>query len=196
MRNTLHHWWKWCETRLRMLVFRLTLRARCKAKLREVPRPRPFSVQALCAAVAAQRGRPIILQPADPEALEPGVHGYKLPFPEADVIVFNQQTTLLNQLYTIVHELCHLIWGHRTTHQASETMALIFADLPVETVQARLSRTDYAASREEQEANTLALMVLQQIITMMPTAETTETTDPEIAALRRRLRAFFEGRKD
>jgi hypothetical protein len=139
------------------------LRRRCEARLAALPLPRPFSETAFCQALAAQRGRPLVLYPAEARHFAPGVHGCLVSFPAGDVIVYNQEETPFHRRHTIIHEACHLIWGHLPVEQGSaETLALLFPDLPDEAVRGVLRRTRYASSEDEREADMLASLILER----------------------------------
>ena len=161
------------------------LRRRCEARLAALPLPRPFSETAFCRALAAWRGRPLVLYPVEARCFAPGVHGCLISFPASDVIVYNQEETPFHRRHTIVHEACHLIWGHRPVEQGSaETLALLFPDIPGDAVQGVLRRTRYAGSQDEREADLLASLILER-------AEDTDDAAPPPNATSARLLAML-----
>ncbi len=87
----------------------LTLHRRCERLLRELPIVVPFDIGAFCEAVAAKRGRPILLRP---ETLHSRPYGCVQVTATADIISYAQNTGLLHQQQIILHEVAHLLWGH------------------------------------------------------------------------------------
>lgn len=86
------------------------LRRRCRALLRELDVPAPFGPRELCRRLSAHRGRPIRLMPYPIES--PGPFGIWFSTDEADVIIYQSQTTPSHQEHIILHEVGHIIAGH------------------------------------------------------------------------------------
>ncbi|WP_434596560.1 hypothetical protein [Streptomyces sp. A5-4] len=97
------------------------LRRRIRLELQELGVQPPLRIDELRLALAAQRGRPILIRRA-PLPM-PGPVGLWLDLPDADVIVVQERTTQLHQDHIILHELCHLKadgpQGHRWEDLAS-----------------------------------------------------------------------------
>ncbi|MER6516696.1 hypothetical protein ABT246_07470 [Streptomyces sp. NPDC001553] len=82
------------------------LRRRIRRELQELGIQPPLSVDELRMALAAQRGRPIVVQQ---KALPmPGPLGFWIDHKLADIIVVQERTTKLHQDHIVLHELCHL----------------------------------------------------------------------------------------
>ena len=86
------------------------LRRRCRALLRELNVPAPFGPRELCRRLSEHRGREIRLVPFPIES--PGPFGLWLSTDEADVVIYQSQTTRSHQEHIILHELGHIIAGH------------------------------------------------------------------------------------
>ncbi|CCF85428.1 hypothetical protein [Nitrolancea hollandica] len=137
------------------------LRARCEARLRALELPEPFSAQAFCALLAAQRGRPILLQPVANRA---GPWGLWVATAATDYIFYEQETSPLHQEHIILHEACHILCAHRATPIAeAELPRLLFPDLCPEMVQRVLQRTSYSTP-DELEAELLASLTLERVM--------------------------------
>ncbi|MFC9131936.1 hypothetical protein ACFT4A_34580 [Streptomyces sp. NPDC057099] len=67
----------------------------------------PLDMEKLAKALGERRGRRSILRPFPLEV--PGPSGMWLELPEADLIVYQQETTRLHQRQIILHELLHII---------------------------------------------------------------------------------------
>lgn len=87
----------------------LTLHRRCERLLRDLPVVVPFDIDAFCDAIAARRGRPIILRP---ETLHSRPYGFVQVTTTADIITYARNTGPLHQQQIILHEVAHLVWGH------------------------------------------------------------------------------------
>src|SRR6266542_1512104 len=122
---------------------------RCRACLRTLDLPEPFSVDALCTTIEQKRGRPLKLLPLASNA---GPFGLLVASPRADYIFFAQDTTPVHQRHIVLHELCHVLFAHRSPVVAdSELLQLLLPDLQPRLVDALLRRRSYTAT-EEQEA--------------------------------------------
>ena len=164
-----------------------TLRAimhRCRACLRTLVLPEPFSVQHLCAHVERQRGRPLKLH-----ALESpdGPFGLLISSSRADYIFFVHNTTPVHQRHIVLHELCHLLLGHQSpVVDENELLQILLPDLQPALVHAMLARRSYTAT-EEQEAELLASLILENAASSASAAR--PPTDVESVALLQRLEA-------
>lgn len=161
-----------------------SLRRRCDDRLRGLDIPRPFDVERLCDSVARRRGRPIHLLPMRlPGA---GPCGLWICGERDDYIVYQQETTPLHQEHIILHEIGHLVCGHRGTAPPDDAGGgSMFTHLAPETVRTMLPRTRYS-SQEEREAEMLASLVVQRARRQLPVEH---HTDPGTAAILARLEA-------
>ena len=142
------------------------VRHRCEARLRTLELPEPLDLEALRAALACQRGRPLTLLPL---ASGSGPFGLWVASARGDYVFFAQETTPAHQRHIVLHELCHMLCGHRSAPVAeSELVRLLLPDLPPGLIQTVLGRSAYTAA-EEQEAELLASLILER--TARPTPE-------------------------
>lgn len=113
-----------------------------------------YSVRAVVERVAAYRGRPIRLEPRPARLLKLGGYGLWLAGEKYDYIFYDRDTAPIHQHHTILHELGHMLLGHRTCRVEAGSRAF---DL----VLMRATRRD---SREERDAERLAVRMQQVII--------------------------------
>ena len=170
---------------------RTQLRERCEARLRELPLPSPFDLQAFCRTLGGQRGRAILLHPV------PGlgdVSGVWVTGRSADHIFYEQDTSPLHRELIILHELSHLLCGHQPVPVTEGEMPqLFFALLRPRTVQRVLRRRPAYSVEEEREAELLATLILERA-TRAPTPASAPA-DPVAAQLVRRVEASFGGHR-
>lgn len=164
------------------------LRQRCGQRLRELDLPVPFDVRAFCELLAARRGRPIILRPI---AMRGSPSGAWVAGPSADLIFYERETSALHQEQIILHEACHLIWGHQPIQLSQTDVArLLFPELEPDITQRMLRRSRYS-SDEECEAELLASMILEHAA-CPPSSETNESDKDRV--LQRLEASLEEGR--
>jgi hypothetical protein len=148
------------------------LRSRCEARLDALPLPAPFSAQALCELVAAQRGRAIRLVPMVKSV---DVCGMWVSVGSADLIFYEQATTSPHQQHIILHELSHLLCDHYPSGVAElDQWRLLLPDLDPRMVRRILGRTAYTEV-EEQEAELLASLIQQRARRLAPPDDAAET---------------------
>jgi hypothetical protein len=124
------------------------IRRRCEARLRELSLPTPFDLDTFIAGIAARRGRPIARYALP---LMGGLPGLWLETDTADLLYYEERTSSLHQQHIVLHELGHILWGHRGTHPA-EIGELTLAEW-------RALRREHYTRVEEQEAETLATLI-------------------------------------
>lgn len=162
------------------------LRQRCEARLRTLDVPAPFDARSFCGALAAQRGRPILLQPI---AGGVGPFGLWVAGPSTDFIFYQQETSPLHREHIILHEVCHLLCDHHPAPVSrTDFVHLLLPDLAPETVRRVLQRGGYS-SEEEQEAELLASLILEHAGTP---AHDQAGADSEAVRLLKRLKASLE----
>lgn len=142
-----------------MLHSQLGLRKRCEKILGHLDLTHPFSLDALCARIAEQRGRPIRLHPLPKEAAESGVCGLWVGTAGVDYVFYEAQTTPLHREHIVLHELGHILFGHHSLEgEENDGRAPVV-----------LGRTNYT-TRQEQEAEMLASMIRIRTATPCPQA--------------------------
>jgi len=136
------------------------IRRRCDARLASLVLPQPFAIAAFCEQLAAQRGRPIHLRAMPLTGI---AYGICLLSHDADHILYERDTSPFHQQHIILHEVGHLICGHRaTTTETIVDPAGLFASMDLGRLQAVLRRASYSAS-DEREAELLATLIEQRI---------------------------------
>lgn len=165
------------------------LRRRCEARLRGLELPMPFDIQEFCATVAARRQRPIFLRAVSSEA---GPCGACVSLPTGDFILYEQQTPPLHQQHIILHEVCHLLCGHRALQAPPDIPDVLFPSLSPDLVQTLLRRAGYAAA-DEQEAELLASLILER--TAPSRLSDSVTADPATAGFLSGLEVCLVGRR-
>jgi hypothetical protein len=162
------------------------LRHRCEARLRDLPLPVPFDIEAFVGAVAARNGRPIVLKGvADIGARTMGVW---IPTPDVDIIVYEEHTSRFHQEHILLHELSHIICGHQPLAADGELAAQLFPDLSPEVVRGVLQRHAYS-SDDEFEAEVQASVIRERAAASRP-YDSPPANHPELV---NRLEAFSRG---
>jgi hypothetical protein len=135
------------------------MRRRCAKRLRElnVPVPVPFTAEAYCANLAVARGRPIHLLPKDTSGATVPC-GLWLSTTTADYVVFDRTAPPVLRDHIILHELSHILCGHRGALRADNAHTL-FELLDPDVVRLVLGRTSAYEVAEEREAEELASMI-------------------------------------
>jgi hypothetical protein len=167
------------------------LRRGCELRLRSLDLPVPFDVRGFCDTLGTRRGRLIRLCPVSCPA---GPCGLWAAGTQVDYIFYEQATTPLHQEHIILHEVSHLLCGHRPEPLSDEECAwMLFPDLDAEMIRRVLGRAGYSAD-EEQEAELLASLILDQVAHQrLPQAC---PADPEVGSLLERLEAVLEQPRD
>ncbi|GHF23459.1 MULTISPECIES: ImmA/IrrE family metallo-endopeptidase [Streptomyces] len=128
--------------------------------VRSLDIPSPFDIWELCGRVAERHGRPIRLEPV--RLPVDGPCGLWISATDVDYIFYEQDTSQLHQEHIIAHELGHVICGHKENGVlGEETSRLLLPTLDPRMVQGVLART-YYTSAEEQEAEMVASLILQE----------------------------------
>jgi hypothetical protein len=143
------------------------LRRSCRRLLNELGIRPPLDVLELCRKLGDQRGRPIRL--IAHRIAVPGPFGAWITTGKADYIVYQQDTSKAHQRHIILHEVGHMLAGHRTTAEDDSLVALLtppgdlrerHPGLEPESVRRALQRTSYDTDHER-EAETVATIILE-----------------------------------
>lgn len=162
------------------------LRRRCQEVVAQLDIPSPLDVRALCADVAAGRGRPILLIPMDGGQ---GPSGLWMATPTTDYLAFTTATSALHQDHIILHELGHLLCGHASVALAGEAHRSLLPSLDATTVGRVLGRTSYGAD-QEREAELVASLIHQHA-QRRPAHRSQEQTGAALAV--RRIERVLKG---
>ncbi|MCD9196421.1 hypothetical protein [Streptomyces albireticuli] len=135
------------------------LRRRCRGIIGSIPVPDPFSATALCARLAERRDRPLRLL-ALPTPTVPGTpSGLLLSVEREDFILYDARTSPLHQEHIIVHEIGHLVCGHRSVAEDVQLERHLDLDDP-RSVRTVLPRIRYG-DEQEREAEMIATLILE-----------------------------------
>lgn len=146
------------------------LRRRCRRLLNELDIRPPLDVMELCRRVGAARGKPIRLMPHPIPV--PGPFGAWITTDVADYILYQQETSKAHQGHIVLHELGHIIAGHRSDEGNDALLAELYPemepdalrgqypDLQPDAVRRALRRTSYD-TEQEREAETVATIILE-----------------------------------
>lgn len=163
------------------------LRQRCMLRLNELPLPVPFDIMSFCDALRSHQARPILLHPITSRA---GICGLWIATPDADHIFYERDTSPLHQEHIILHELSHLLCGHRSAPMPqTDWSRLLLPDLDAKMVQTVLQRAAYSAE-EEREAELLATFILQRAERRI--LPRTPAMEPDVALLLGRLETALD----
>jgi hypothetical protein len=124
------------------------IRRRCEARLRELSLPTPFDLDIFIVGIATRRSRPIVRYALP---LMGGLPGLWIETDTADLLYYEERTSPLHQQHIILHELGHILLGHRGVHLV-DIGDLTLTDL-------RALRADHYTRGEEHEAETLATLI-------------------------------------
>ncbi|MFI6696267.1 hypothetical protein ACIBLA_31850 [Streptomyces sp. NPDC050433] len=139
---------------------RWKVRRRCAAVLRDLELPDSFDVPTLCAELSARRGRPIKQLPV-PDLSD--VCGLWIATDTADLIAYEQNTTVPHQNHIVLHEIGHMLCDHYpVTLSPAEQARLLLPSLDPNMIRRVLGRAGYS-SVEEQEAEFLASLLGQHV---------------------------------
>lgn len=121
-----------------------------------------FEIVAFIAWVEKRRGRPIHLVPW---RLPPQLFGAWIEDDAADFIFYEQEPLHVHTIHILLHELCHLLLGHRTIHAGQDLQRLLgdHAQLPEAEVALRAALQQSAVGEQELEAETLSNLIQQRV---------------------------------
>ena len=149
-----------------------TARRRCAAIVTALDIPRPFDLGQFLARLAASRNRVIFLHPF---TSGPGIPcGLWLGTARADHVFHEQGTSPWHQTHITLHEVAHMLLGHRSGQRDSRGLAALLApDVDPALVRLVMGRSAYTTA-EEQGAETLASLILGRASGMPPSLPATE----------------------
>ncbi|MDX3866905.1 hypothetical protein [Streptomyces europaeiscabiei] len=84
----------------------------CEEQVDRLRLPYRFSTRELHEAIAALRGKPIILKPLSTLGAIDAPCGVRLEMPESDLIFYEEGTSMHHQRHILTHELCHVYCDH------------------------------------------------------------------------------------
>ncbi|HCA84133.1 MAG TPA: regulator component [Streptomyces sp.] len=137
------------------------LRVACEDRLRHLGLPHRFGTQELCDAVAALRGRPIVLRPLRTLGAVDAPCGIRVETAGADYLFYEEGTSSLHQMHILAHEISHIVCEHPGSLALDEHASLATGINP--TLIRRMSgRTSYT-TEDEREAELMATVIRQRM---------------------------------
>ncbi|TDB84247.1 hypothetical protein E1264_25395 [Actinomadura sp. KC216] len=145
--------------------------------------PEPWDFEQFRASVAALTGRP--LRVMEIPAMPAGLCGVYVSTTGADYVYTTTGTTQFHREHIALHEIGHLLAGHRGEVGVGDLAKVLLPDLSPEVVRTVLGRTSYT-SEQEREAEYFATLVLER---SRPgrVEPRVAVADPAVAALLARL---------
>ena len=144
------------------------MRARVDELLAGIPLPTPFDIHEFCATLAARRGRPIALTPASRLLTDRAFpfSGLWIAAPGGDHVFYDDSTSPLHWENSVLHELGHMLFGHRARGMLDEgqlrLLGALLPDLSADRLRGLLGGTLGRAGftdRQEREAELFAARV-------------------------------------
>jgi hypothetical protein len=152
------------------------VKQRFRALAREIEIPMPFDLTDFCARLERQRGRIIRLFPITSMG---AVSGVWVSTAEADYIYYEAGTTRLHRTHIVLHEIAHMLLGHKGGAWIRDDIAQLLAPaLSDSLVQLILGRGAYT-SAEERDAEVMASLILHHAARAVAPAPVTR---PDVAA--------------
>jgi hypothetical protein len=181
------------KTKTRATKSAKDLRLRCAQVINGLNVPHPFDLEKFRSQLERQRDRPLRLVPIQSEPDSPC--GLWVAMAEADYIFYDAATSPLHQIHIIVHEIGHLLLDHRGAAWITDALAgALMPDLDPALIRRTLGRTVYTEI-EEQEAETIATMLLERASIPESELHTEHVFDPglapEVAATMTRVATVF-----
>jgi hypothetical protein len=124
----------------------------------------PFSVDALCRVISAQRGRPLHVHPLNvPPSAGLNACGMWIATDVADHVFVEHRTSRFHQEHIILHEIGHMLCDHVTEDLPSAlTDALRAGEVDTGLARQVLARTSYTTG-QEQDAELVASLILERV---------------------------------
>lgn len=144
------------------------LRQRCESVLEELTLSRSASAHELCRHVARSRGRPTHLYPLPDEGRSDGTCGAWIATDTDDHVFFEPGTTRPHRDHIILHEISHIILGHhRPLTDCVAPLRSALPDLDPRLIRRLLRRASHT-TRQEQEAEMFASLILSRALRPTP----------------------------
>ncbi|GAA4947766.1 hypothetical protein GCM10023205_04680 [Yinghuangia aomiensis] len=136
------------------------LRAGCLQRIRDLRIPAPFDIDEFCANVSSMRGRPLVLTPL-PEIEHRDVPcGMWLGTTSIDYVYYAAETSKPHRDHIVVHELAHMLCGHKSSIDADFARLLLPGTNPT-LIRRLMGRSGYPNS-QEQEAEMMATVIMER----------------------------------
>lgn len=137
------------------------LRRSCEEQIDHLRLPHRFTTRELRDAIAELRGKPIILHPLSTLGSIDVPCGIRLETPEADLLYYEEGTSVNHQRHILTHELCHVYCDHPGSLEIDDNAVRSLGINP--TLALRMSgRTSYSTA-DEREAEMMATIIRQRM---------------------------------
>ncbi|MEU0403316.1 regulator component [Streptomyces sp. NPDC006197] len=137
------------------------LRHWCEEQVDLLHLPHRFSTRDLREAISERRGKPIVLNPLNTLSTVDAPCGIRLETPSADLLFYEEGTSVHHQRHILTHELCHVYCDHPGSLEVDAKTARALGVNP--TLVMRMSgRTSYSTT-DERQAETMASVIRQRI---------------------------------
>lgn len=137
------------------------LRRSCEEQVDRLGLPYRFSMRELRDAISALRGKPIILRPLSTLGAIDAPCGVRLETRDADLLFYEEGTSVHHQRHILTHELCHVYCDHPGSLEVDASTSHALGVNP--TLVMRMSgRTSYSTA-DECEAEMMASIIRQRI---------------------------------
>ncbi|MFH9734375.1 regulator component [Streptomyces sp. NPDC017260] len=137
------------------------LRDWCEEQVDLLRLPYRFSTRELRDAISEQHGKPIILKPLTTLGAVNAPCGIRMETPEADLLFYEEGTSVHHQRHILTHELCHVYCDHPGDLEVDAKTARALGVNP--TLVMRMSgRTSYSTS-DERQAEMMASVIRRRI---------------------------------
>ncbi|WP_330457428.1 regulator component [Streptomyces sp. NBC_00820] len=137
------------------------LRLTCEDRVDLLNLPYRFTTRDLREAIAAIRGKPIILKPLSTIGAVDAPCGMRIETASADLLFYEAGTSVHHQRHILTHELCHVYCDHPGSLKVDTDTAETVGVDP--TLVLRMSgRTSYTTA-DEREAEMMATVIRQRI---------------------------------
>ncbi|MFJ6943341.1 regulator component [Streptomyces wuyuanensis] len=137
------------------------LRDACEERVRQLGLPHHFGTEDLCDAVAARRGRPIVLKPLATAGAIDAPCGIRVETDAADYLFYEAATSLLHRTHILTHEISHIVCDHPGSLSLDEHAPLATGINPT-LIRRMAGRTSYT-TQDEREAELMATVIRQRM---------------------------------
>ncbi|MFE7577649.1 regulator component [Streptomyces sp. NPDC057521] len=139
----------------------LRLRQWCEEQVDLLNLPYPATTRALREAIADRRGKPILIRPLSTLGAVDAPCGIRIETPSADLLFYEEGTSVHHQRHILTHELCHVYCDHPGNAAVDADMARIVGVNPALVVR-MTGRTRYSTD-DERQAEMMASVIRWRI---------------------------------
>lgn len=137
------------------------LRESCEERVDRLRLPYRFGTRELREAITTLRGKPIILRPLSTLGAIDAPCGIRVETAQADLLFYEEVTSVHHQRHILTHELCHVYCDHPGSLEVDAETAHALGINP--TLVMRMSgRTSYSTA-DEREAEMMASIIRQRV---------------------------------